>query len=66
MMLCDYCHGSGRRQGSTRDGYRVSIFCVVCGGSGRLHCCDGERAQPDAKATSPAGPRLSRFPGGDG
>lgn len=53
-MICPACHGSGRRlRADPHDGlwrpWRLRaewIPCADCGGSGRIHCCEGERATP--------------------
>lgn len=57
-MKCESCFGFGKRRLFLR-GYRIGIGpvgmtvidlpgpCTTCGGSGIVHCCDGDRAQPD-------------------
>jgi len=40
-MICPSCHGHP---------YAGGLICQHCGGVGIVHCCEGERAQPDATA----------------
>ena len=49
MARCEPCHGTGRliRRG-------IQITCGECGGCGRVHCCEGEQAQPEADAAAQA------------
>lgn len=42
VARCDPCHGTGRR--ITRG---IQVTCGDCGGCGRVHCCEGEQAQPE-------------------
>jgi hypothetical protein len=62
MMRCDLCGGTGRVEATVLlsvNLFRVStpecpalmtVDCPECGGSGIVHCCGGEQAQPGAAA----------------
>jgi len=52
-MICPYCHGTGRHDPPSL------LPCDACGGTGRLHCCDGLREQPE-KIREALGARLVR------
>jgi hypothetical protein len=60
-MICEVCHGTGKRlnpalsldrsplaglRGNPK-GLPLLVPCEDCGGSGVAHCCDGLRAQPE-------------------
>lgn len=50
-MICPRCHGTGkvtreRRVAIVRQTFQWEEICPDCLGSGRQHCCDGEREQP--------------------
>jgi hypothetical protein len=60
-MICEACHGTGRRLNpvlsvdgdgpygiriKNPDRLRLLVPCDECGGSGFAHCCEGEQAQP--------------------
>ncbi len=55
-MNCPTCYGIGELL-VDKDGRPVSrlrdaasmIACPECGGCGKIHCCEGERAQPEAE-----------------
>lgn len=49
-MICDSCHGTGMalidkrgRIVSRLHDAETAVPCPECGGSGRSHCCEGER-----------------------
>lgn len=59
-MRCEACHGSGHLAVATRawtlpGAPRILIDqpCTTCNGSGVSHCCEGDRACPDAATTPP-------------
>ena len=55
-MNCPTCFGIGELL-IDKDGRTVSrlrdaasmIVCPECGGCGKVHCCEGERAQPEGE-----------------
>ena len=50
-MICETCHCDGEIMGAVDYGtrpYRAPVPCPDCNGAGFTHCCEGERAQPDA------------------
>ena len=55
-MNCPTCFGigevlidkDGRPVRRLRDAANM-IACPDCGGCGQVHCCEGDRAQPDAE-----------------
>lgn len=64
-MRCEACHGIGLIEVPAEcatdcaDEYCPYVHvpytepCPACGGSGVSHCCEGDRACPDAAATPP-------------
>jgi len=54
-MNCEKCHGTGMVVGLTPDGITADgedcwcylIPCEECGGTGKSHCCDGLKEQPE-------------------
>ena len=53
-MNCEKCHGTGYigRSQSTEHMYvwpklAMRITCEECGGTGKSHCCDGLKEQPE-------------------
>jgi hypothetical protein len=58
-MKCETCHGVGTRPVTGMPAY-MRLPCADCGGSGLVHCCAGECAQPappapDSPASATAG-----------
>jgi DnaJ-class molecular chaperone len=43
-MKCDKCNGSGKMPVKSLEYYRT---CDRCGGFGIIHCCEGEKEQPE-------------------
>lgn len=58
-MNCPTCFGIGEVL-IDKDGRPVSrlrdaatmIACTECGGCGKIHCCEGDRAQPEVEESS--------------
>jgi DnaJ-class molecular chaperone len=50
-MICPTCHGEHYLVlPYAQHGLVMAVVpCPDCGGHGRVHCCDGQRAQPDEK-----------------
>lgn len=50
-MICETCHGAGylpaRVLDNQRRGAWVKLPCTDCGGSGIVHCCEGDRMTED-------------------
>ena len=57
-MRCTFCNGTGRQWGINKDGRYGPLWprtfqCPDCGGTGILHCREGEQAQaPERPLTS--------------
>ena len=59
-MNCPTCFGIGELL-VDKDGRPVSrlrdaammISCTECGGCGKIHCCEGDRAQPEPSGQFP-------------
>jgi hypothetical protein len=66
-MRCPKCAGIGSLIEIAR-GWRL-IPCPDCGGSGIVHCCEGDSIQPDPPGSrppiGPAGPRTPPATEGD-
>ena len=58
-MICPTCFGivellidkDGRPVSRLRDAASM-IVCPECGGCGKVHCCEGERTQPETTDNS--------------
>jgi DnaJ-class molecular chaperone len=58
-MICETCKNSGRRgmvlKASGFPHFRdFWIPCLTCNGSGLVHCCEGDREQPEPKTNDQA------------
>lgn len=64
LLNCPQCHGTGRdvcRLHEMTDGGPVNLpmingLCLVCHGSGIIHCCDGDRAEAILAVVSECNP----------
>ena len=46
-MRCTFCDGTGKAHPGSMDWSPDGLPCPDCGGTGILHCCEGEQCQPD-------------------
>ena len=48
-MLCPACFGKGTCviPKMSEDAPPIFMLCVICGGNGIIHCCEGEQEQPE-------------------
>lgn len=54
-MRCTFCFGLGKVRGvlapfdTLSEASAAHLPCPECGGTGILHCCEGEQAQADVE-----------------